>query len=288
MGLLRIAREVKHLGLVSVKKARPTLVRLCDGALDVYTALRLRGHSYEFRPERYRRSFLVRRLLSEPIAGEMPGQVFCFWTGSNPLTENRERNLRGMEKKIGLPVILVTPQNLGEWVKADWPLHPAYEFLSLVHRSDYLRAYFLHHYGGGYCDIKAPTPRWDRVWQSVSHRQDVWYVARGHESSGHVASLPGALGLDVRMWHRIIPSNLACLARSHTPLTLEWLTEVERRLDYFYPQLKEFPGGERGAVVGYPISWNRLLNQVHHPLALKYNEWVVIDDRIDVARADYL
>ena len=50
----------------------------------------------------------------------------------------------------------MTPANLQDWVVAGHPLHPAYNDLSLVHRSDYLRAYLLHHHGGGYCDLKRP------------------------------------------------------------------------------------------------------------------------------------
>lgn len=172
----------------------------------------------------------------------MPARVFCFWTGDNDMSANRVRNLRQMREAIGLPVELVTPDTLYHWVKDDWPLHPAYGYLSLVHRSDYLRAYFLHHHGGAYCDIKGPTPRWDRALKDVEGDRRVWFVGAPHRSSGHVAALPGALGADLRLWHGQIPGNLACLCRSHTPLTLEWLTEVERRLDYYLPQLREFPG----------------------------------------------
>lgn len=34
------------------------------------------------------------------------------------------------------------------------PIHKAFEFLSLIHKSDYLRCYLLYHYGGGYTDVK--------------------------------------------------------------------------------------------------------------------------------------
>ncbi|MEU5467039.1 hypothetical protein [Kocuria salsicia] len=50
---------------------------------------------------------------------------------------------------------LVTPENLSDWVLPQHPLHRAYENLSLVCRSNYLRASLTHHHGGGYCDLKA-------------------------------------------------------------------------------------------------------------------------------------
>lgn len=56
---------------------------------------------------------------------------------------------------IGLPVELVTPKNLSDWVLPQHPLHRAYENLSLVCCSKYLRVSLTHHHGGGYCDLKA-------------------------------------------------------------------------------------------------------------------------------------
>lgn len=40
------------------------------------------------------------------------------------------------------------------FILPEYPLHKAFEFLSAVHKSDYLRSYLLYHYGGGYSDVK--------------------------------------------------------------------------------------------------------------------------------------
>jgi hypothetical protein len=34
------------------------------------------------------------------------------------------------------------------------PIPPAYPLLTPIHKSDYARAYLMHHYGGGYGDVK--------------------------------------------------------------------------------------------------------------------------------------
>lgn len=287
MTITWVGRQVKHAAFVAIKRARPLAVDAYHHIFDIYAQRRTSGRTFRFQPSRYRRSFLVRDLGPRQAIGDFVPRVFCFWTGDNEMSPNRVRNLQRLQESVGVPVHLITSQNLDEWMVGDWPFHPSYEYLSLVHRSDYLRAYFLHHHGGGYCDLKEPTARWDRVLTEIEGDPTVWYVGAPHRSSGHVAKLPGTLGSDLRLWHRSIPGNLACLCRSHTPLTLEWLTEVERRLDYYLPQLREFPGGERGEVVGYPISWNRLLNQVHHPLTLKHHVHVRTDARIDVISLNY-
>lgn len=49
---------------------------------------------------------------------------------------------------------VINPALLPFFILKDAPLHPSYSFLSGVHRSDYLRCYLMHHYGGGYSDIK--------------------------------------------------------------------------------------------------------------------------------------
>lgn len=55
-------------------------------------------------------------------------------------------------------IVLITPNNLANYVKE--PLHEAFSYLSLTHKADYLRCYFMHYFGGGYTDIKAHFKSW--------------------------------------------------------------------------------------------------------------------------------
>ncbi len=75
-----------------------------------------------------------------------------------------------------LDVVLVTPDNLGEWLVPGHPFHPAYDDLALIHRSDYLRAYLLHHHGGGYTDVKAAQHRWRPMLDELNRDQDAWLL----------------------------------------------------------------------------------------------------------------
>lgn len=65
-----------------------------------------------------------------------------------------------LTKNSGVEVKLITPKNLNNYLLPDFPLHPAYDYLSLVHKSDYLRCYFMHFHGGGYSDIKPNYKNW--------------------------------------------------------------------------------------------------------------------------------
>ena len=70
------------------------------------------------------------------------------------MSDKRKKCLDSIKQNIGVKVILITPNNLDKYILKDYPLHKSYKYLSEVHKSDYLRTYFMHHYGGGYTDIK--------------------------------------------------------------------------------------------------------------------------------------
>jgi hypothetical protein len=80
--------------------------------------------------------------------------IYCFWTGDNEMSQNRLDGLHNLQTVSECEVILVTPQNLNQYILPDAPLHPGYKYLSETHKADYLRTYFMHFYGGGYSDIK--------------------------------------------------------------------------------------------------------------------------------------
>jgi len=72
------------------------------------------------------------------------------WTGNNPIPAHLQLCKQTIERNAGVPVILVTPQNVLQYVPEP---HPVYEHLHLAHRADYLRCCLLHFYGGMYLDM---------------------------------------------------------------------------------------------------------------------------------------
>ena len=73
--------------------------------------------------------------------------IWCFWTGDNDITPNRARNLESMKKILG-NVQLVSNKNLEDYIVPKDPIPDAYWNLSYTHRADFLRFYFMYHYGG--------------------------------------------------------------------------------------------------------------------------------------------
>lgn len=61
------------------------------------------------------------------------------------------------------------------------PLHKAFQYLSPVHKSDYLRAYFMHFYGGGYADIKHIHFNWFAYFEKLYNGPQDKYAIGYHE-----------------------------------------------------------------------------------------------------------
>lgn len=205
--------------------------------------------------------------------------VFCFWTDDNPVTENRLRNLDIIRRNIGCELRFVTKADLQDYLLIDAPFHQAYEYLSPTQKSDYLRAYFMHYYGGGYCDIKKIDTDWNRYFEQLEKQTDKWALGYQEVGEDGVAILPGDIGIELRKhWRRLI-GNGAYIFKPGTLLTREWMDNLHELLDAYLPLLEQYPAQfprdclgavYQGKATGYPIPWSGVGGSILHPLCLKY------------------
>lgn len=297
MDLMHAARQAKHSVFVANKRTRHALRAGKWRALTAVTPALSRVHPYHYDAQRYvgpnrgkeghNLSFLQLAPPADAALSELPRRVFVLWTGDNPLTPNRARNLKQLREVIGVPVVLVTPQTLHEWLVPGHPIHPAYEHLSLVHRSDYLRAYLMHHHGGGYIDLKAPVGSWAAAFDRMERDPEAWLSSYGEINAMASARFPGPMGRDIATHWKSLVGTSAMIARSHTPFTGEWIREVDRRMDALSARLAANPGGARLGGPCYPVSWTDLLGKVWQPLQFKHFEHVSVEDDLLVTFTDY-
>lgn len=187
--VLDVLRRGKHLGLLAGKAT----TRRAREVIDTGYRMADRARPYTFSVERHldkyndlARMYFLNR--SSPIHQEIqeavPRRIFCFWTGENDLTPGRKDGLNEIRRvQDGMEIILVTPANLSTWISDDHPLHPSYDQLSLVHRSDYLRAYFMAIHGGGYTDIKTPLNSWHSGFLRMDKEPHCWILGYPQRSS---------------------------------------------------------------------------------------------------------
>lgn len=287
MRAVDVARAAKHRVLLAGRGLAERRSTLVDGML----ARRASRLEPGFDAERHRETdgqfardyFLNRVDDTLTDAGlDVPRRIFVAWTGENELTPNRLAALESIRAtNAGLDVVLVTTENLHEWVVDGHPLHAAYEHLSVVHRSDYLRAYLLHHHGGGWSDIKRASHGWAPCFDSIDADPSVWLLGYPEARSRDVAYLGSPLGREMAARYRTIAANCAFIARPRTPFTAAWLEEVEARLDYYARSLARHPAvdpfGEGG---GYPMPWSALQGLVFQPLQLRFAEHLQLDERL--------
>lgn len=206
-----------------------------------------------------------------------PTHIFGLWTGDNPMNANRRRGWESFGV-TGLEPVLITPENLDDFVVPAEPLHTAYPLLSLLHRADYLRAYLMFHHGGGYADIKVQTGNWLASVEKVARSPRL--VAAGYREIRGGAALPDRslvggkpfiLGKAVPMWKAraitfamraarpLMMGNGAYWFKPRTRFARVWLDAIHQRLDLLHPLLIRNPAREIrehvGGPSGYPVPW---------------------------------
>ncbi len=230
--------------------------------------------TYKYQNNKYPNTFLanVPKVMKAHLK-QAPEIIYTFWTGDNELTPNRKKGLESLRKNAGIEIKLITPQKLDKYILKDFPLHEAYEYLSLNHRSDYLRAYFMLHYGGGYADIKLYKHSWKKAFEKLNASSDKWALGYRELGAWGVPKLSGKLGKDLKKYYLYLIGNGAFIYKPNSPIAKEWMEEVHRRLDGYYEKLKENPAEDVfGSNENYPIPWAHLTGEIHHPLALKYHD----------------
>jgi hypothetical protein len=219
-------------------------------------------------------------------------RIFAFWLGDAPMDEVRSASLRSLRADCGVEVLLLGERDLGDWILPEAPLHPAYRYLAPIHKADYLRAYFMHHHGGGYSDIKPTSGGWSESFDLLDREGLLGVGSMERGSSGVVnlyaeAGSPGFPLLRPEWWktaflklnYRSVLGVCAFILAPRTEFTARWFSEVERRLDAYLPELELHPGRrakERkgrsygGEVSLYPVMWSSILGDIFQPLSFEY------------------
>lgn len=195
--------------------------------------------------------------------------IYVFWTCDNKISENRLNSIKQLKEVTECNIIFVDINNLKNYLLDEHPLHPAYKYLSAVHKSDYLRTYFMNFYGEGYCDIKKTTGSWKQSFHDL-YNSDAWI--NGYKE------IPG--GSPVGINHNYLIGNGAYICKKNTPLTNEWYNNMIILLDKKLEDLKKNPANNPRDSFNnngskYPIAWAEMLGCIFHPLIFKYKEKVL-------------
>lgn len=243
-----------------------------------------RRHPYHYDPKRYEGSFLTREAgypYDDSKMGPVDRVIYIFWTGDNEITPNRLRGIKTLEQVSQVKVQLITPKNLPEYIVESDPLPEAYKYLSLNHRSDFLRGYFMYHHGGGYADIKDYFHSWVPAFNQLDASKNAYvigYPEVNFKGSSHQGKMNENIRIDLVNYWSILIGNGAFICRPHTRFTAEWYTTSRKRLIEHTKQLKEHPAKDIfGTNLDYPLPWASMQGEIFHPFCLKYNDHLLKD-----------
>lgn len=219
----------------------------------------------------------------------IPFVVWCYWEG--PLmTNNRLLSFNLLKENIGVPVCLITPENINKFLIKGAPLPTTYSKLSVVHRSDYIRAYLLHHYGGAWHDIKATEVSYASSWD-IFKDPNVWIIGRAEKQKG-AAQIYTDNGIYVPQEYKKLIAVPSWIARPKTDFSKDLLLGIENILELNKEKLNKHPAKHprekyisprnflhkiiiwikhtyAGRNVNYPLEWT-LFGNVFHPMLLKH------------------
>lgn len=213
------------------------------------------------------------------IKVKMERVIYCFWVGHNNtvMNENREKGLQSLIKNSGVEVKLITNDNLSQFILTDHPLHPGFESLSDVHKADYLRTYAMHHYGGGYSDIKPCSWNWNPYFDDLES-SDCFGIG-APEDEGELSVTPRQRPWLGKYWDKLMTNDLY-IFKPQTEFTSRWYSKLLEIMDEKLDALLRCPAQHsREAadtyVTCYPIQWGEILLEVFHPLCYEYTDKLI-------------
>jgi hypothetical protein len=211
-------------------------------------------------------------------------KLYSFWF-SNEMSQNRKSALDTLASSCNVDFVLVDSKTFYDYENLEIPVHPAFKYLSDVHKSAYARPYFMYFYGGGYSDIKANSFDWNPYFdQLLTSRQDA--IGYSEKSLSGVA----------KFWQPPTPTDISenffkfagnghYIFKPRSDFAKEWLVRLHKALDEKLETLANNPGTYHPyAVTGgilnshtdyptfvaptleYPITWNEINGRIKHKI----------------------
>jgi hypothetical protein len=218
----------------------------------------------------------------------VPKVVFVCWFGgyqveSQKMSKNRFAAFKSLVEKIGVPVILITSKNFPSFIKQSHPIHKSFDLLSGVHKSDYMRTYLLHHYGGGYHDIKHREESWQDCWGDWLFDDNIWIYGRRENNRRAIGYPPNANHI-CNKYNKLVTMGWV-ICKPNTNFTATLLHKIDDILDQKYSELIAYPGYNSAGYYhenpfqmaeekNYPLRWLEIMGEISHPLMLEFTDHI--------------
>jgi hypothetical protein len=240
----------------------------------------------EFNQKKYIQQYEKKNFDNIEFINGVPKVVFVCWFGgykvdNQKMSKYRFEAFKSLTENIGVPVILISSNNYSSFIKKTHPIHKSFELLSGNHKSDYIRAYFLHYYGGGYHDIKHREESWHDCWDNWLFDDNIWIFGRRENNRRAIGYPPN--NVHIRNHYDKLVTMGWVICKPNTKYTSNLLNKIEDVLDKKYDELVAHPGYNSAGYYNenpfqiaeennYPLRWLEIMGEISHPLMLKFTE----------------
>jgi len=213
-----------------------------------------------------------------------PYVVFVCWFGGYrnkaSMKGNRLSAYTSLQKNIGVPLVMITDENIADYVA----VHPAFQYLSGNHKSDYARCALLNKFGGGYHDIKHRSKTWKNEWNVDNWTADdnVWMYCVRERHPSHIGYPPGKKHIQAQ--YKRLGSMGWLISKPRTPFLQDLQAAIHAEMDNNLDKLRQHPGHKPGGYYSdtpfrpdvpkdsYPLRWLQVMGELSHPLMLEYSD----------------
>lgn len=228
----------------------------------------------------YLKQFMKNNLEGIEIVNGVPKVVFIFWFShldyTPEFTARRFNALQSLITNLKVPVIMITDENYKSWEVPKYSIHEGFKYLSGNHKSDYLRAYLLCHYGGGYHDIKWREKSWENEWEKFSN-SDIWIVGKRELKADCIGYNPEKDEKWVQQEFNKLITMGWVISKPYNEYIQKLINKINEKLDDKIEILKLKPAPNIRCGIGngcdeneYPLRWLELMGEISHPLLLNY------------------
>lgn len=218
------------------------------------------------------------------IINGVPKVVFIFWFSHLDYTPEfsvrRFNALQSLINNLKVPVIIITNENYKSWEVPKHPIHEGFKYLSGNHKADYLRAYLLCYYGGGYHDIKWRVKSWENEWDKFSDT-NIWIVGRRELKADYIGYDPEKDEKWVQQEFNKIITMGWVISRPDNEYFNILMDKINEKLNNKIDTLKLKPAPISRCGIGngcdkneYPLRWLEIMGEISHPLLLNYTKHI--------------
>ena len=217
-------------------------------------------------------------------------RVLRFWWGNDisTMTASRKKCYDSIYSNSGIEHIeMISPLNYKQYEVESHPYHEGFEYLSEVHKGDYLRAYIVYHYGGCWADVKYIDHDWNQYFDLLEQNPEKWGIgAQNRTIIDNIDQL-----MDPSNPHSKCISMCNFIFREKTPLFYDYITGIEHQMYVVLDLLKKYPGTVHPQICsnhrtanscssipehlkdyGYPLPWMGLSGRFFH---VQMQPWLV-------------